>query len=35
MNDTGTNTADITSVMEMIALEISFMASILAVSALL
>ena len=35
MNDTGTNTADITSVMEMIALEISFMASILAVNALL
>ena len=28
MNDTGTNTADITSVMEMMAPEISFMASI-------
>ena len=35
MNDTGTNTADITNVIEMMALEISFMASIDAVSALL
>ena len=35
MNDTGTNTADITSVMEMMAPEISFMASMDAVSALL
>ena len=35
MNDTGINTADITSVMEMMAPEISFIASIEAVSALL
>lgn len=35
MNDTGTNTADITRVMEMMAPEISFMASMDAVRALL
>ena len=35
MNDTGTNTADITNVIEMMALEISFIASIAAVRALL
>ena len=35
MKDTGTNTADITKVMEIIAPEISFIASIAAVNALL
>ena len=34
MNDTGTNTADITNVIEMMALEISFIASIAAVRVL-
>ena len=35
MNDTGTNTADITRVIEMMAPEISFIASMAAVKALL
>ena len=35
MNDTGMNTAAITRVMEMMALEISFMASMAAVNELL